>query len=116
MTRKEALTELLDKVKEGVTTTDDTAKAFINDDPNNDDCVGHSVHAMRAYYGSMDAALSLFEAVLPGWGYELSKQPEDLVYVRVWIDISVTFGWSSDTPARALLIATLEALVGMEGR
>lgn len=116
MTRKEALAELLEKVKAGET--------YGNNELVNYDRIMDGFGFLAHYQvmwvisswrdGSMDAALSLFEAVLPGWGYALTKQPEDLVYVRVWIDIAATFGWSYDTPSRALLIAVLEALVAME--
>lgn len=62
----------------------------------------------RAYDGSVDAALSLLEAVLPGWDWEVAKLNGGLtVHAKVGPD-ALEF---SDTPARALLLAILEALI-----
>lgn len=65
--------------------------------------------AYRAYEGSVDAALRLLEAVLPGWTCSLFlfetvfvDNPSKGISVRVMI---------TTTPARALLIAILSALI-----
>lgn len=64
-------------------------------------------NAAEAYHGSLDAALALHEALLPGWsgivsvGCEASVQ-EDLFKLPV-------FNAYSSTPARAWLLAILRA-------
>lgn len=104
MTRKEALQDLLVKVKAGTSEFPQDFNPLGPDWPN----------GIAAYRGSMDAALSLFEAVLPGWvkwdmshgyfGYEcaITNRSEE------------AYSCDKTYPARALLIATIEALVEME--
>lgn len=97
MTRKEALQELKMDAWPG-----DRLHKFLGD--------REVIMAYDAYTGSMDAALSLFEAVLPGWYAEVTT--EGRVYVS---DYSKKLHEvHNDTPSRALLIAILEALAGME--
>ena len=70
-----------------------------------------------AYNGSLDAALALHEAVLPGWEYVITSDTVD-----VWMpsnsgmlcDLSVCQGEIPDKPARAWLIAILRALIAQE--
>ena len=73
-----------------------------------------SIDAWKAYNGSLDAAKALHEAVLPGWDYGLYTR-------RTTCDVAVTvtppgfqgpYIWiNSHIPARAWLLAILEALI-----
>lgn len=65
---------------------------------------------MRAYNGSLDAAVTLLEALLPEaiWGRSLDGS--------MWVSLSAktvtVYGFylgNSDSPARSLLLATLQA-------
>ena len=70
--------------------------------------------AYDAYCGSMDAALSLFEAVLPGWWFTVTNG-HGPAYSQVGLPgVGVHTGLTENTPSRALLIAILEALVALE--
>lgn len=69
--------------------------------------------AFNAFDGSMDAALSLFDAVLPGWEWQVRNtgaciefDPVGGGYVEIYADHNM--------PARALLIAILKALISLE--
>lgn len=104
MTRKEALQELLVKVKAG----DDAPFHGFADIDLDVFTQGFIDDVQRAFHGSMDAALSLLEAVLPGWIW--GRDEWGLMYVGGSGDGVDSAG----NPARALLIAILEALVGME--
>jgi hypothetical protein len=106
--RKEALTELLAQAKAGEWHNDRTTWLFGNDWPN--------VHG--AFYGSLDAAKALHEAVLPDWRvthafglvsgevakFNLTHNKKPSTYVSA----------KSDSPARAWLIAILTALIEEE--
>ncbi|MGB0410168.1 MAG: hypothetical protein ACPGFA_01160 [Pikeienuella sp.] len=74
---------------------------------------------------STDAALSLLAAVLPGWTWliragGIGDQPahREMFFANIWRGVSPNEGgepfeaWS-ETPARALLIAALKALVAI---
>jgi len=62
----------------------------------------------KAYSGSIDAAVALFGALLPGWSHLLSKYD-----AQVWHgDFFEVIEAQSTTPARALLLATLVAYRG----
>ena len=97
--RKDALTELLDKVKAGKWHNDGTTWLFGNDWPN--------VHG--AFYGSLDAARALHDAVLPGWGWSVSD-----CMAKVSCDYRIQSGHDDHNPARAWLIAILNALIADE--
>lgn len=123
MTRKEALQELLVKVKAGggdwITVMEDSLDAVMFDT------------FIDAYHGSLDAALSLLEAVLPGLPVQITDATQDYLGSVGWaakvnwphMEYKPTFTATgpfahvgyADTPSRALLIAILEALVEMEG-
>lgn len=62
---------------------------------------------VRAYHGSLDAALALHEALLPGW--EWGRAPG--VGRAFWVRGKDGFIWSNDymPPARAWLLAILRA-------
>jgi uncharacterized protein (DUF2267 family) len=67
-----------------------------------------------AFRGSLDAALALMKAVLPGWDYRIERHDADhfaLVFRSGWMDDHVD-DWEINpvSTARALLIAVLKAL------
>jgi hypothetical protein len=68
------------------------------------------VDAWGAYHGSLDAALRLHEALLPGSWYQISHWPmPNMTLVRVG-----SFEGRDDIPARAWLLAILRALAKRE--
>lgn len=69
------------------------------------------VSAAEAFYGSLDASKALHEAVLPEWGWTI--QAMGLCYVH---SDEGEYCGSSDNPARAWLLAILEALIAMEDK
>jgi len=118
MTRKEALTELLEKVKAGEwTETGDSDDMWLkwHDAMSPREWKRYNELSKASFYGSMDAALSLFEAVLPGWG--------GCVWTGGAGDWAATVSIAPlgkprsqhsgkcTTPSCALLMAILEALV-----
>ena len=115
MGRLNALKELAAKVAAGTADHEAGALAFINDDPDDGDCVNRAIWAQQAYQGSLDAALALHNAVLPGWFW--SRQG---FVMQVTNDHT---GWGNgiygrarndDNPARAWLLAVLRALIAQE--
>ena len=84
--------------------------------------------ALHAYKGSTDAALALLGAVLPETEYRLHHFPGKKVTATLWGTHKGRDGmrwhdfkdgsWNADapTPARALLLATLSALIEQEAR
>jgi hypothetical protein len=113
MTRLEALKELAKKVEAGETLT-----IFGRSDP----CgLGRArMHLVTAYQGSLDAALALHEAVLPGWFVRgLTQRGHDIWHATIWPELSIVgredmvIGKSA-TPARALLLADIRALIAQE--
>lgn len=108
MNRKKALEELLAKVRVG--------------EGQNDGCMFRAfgdkwTHCFDAYYGSLDAAKALHEAVLPEWEYGVTKnieQPDGpCAFVAEW-GSEIQFLSCSTNPARAWLVAILEALISLE--
>lgn len=80
--------------------------------------------ALEAFDGSLDAALRLHEALLPGASqYSIVTDPTCLC-VKVawwpkWLSGGVEIqgeGWDEGNPARAWLLAILRALKAQEGR
>ena len=71
---------------------------------------GLCVEAEGAFAGSLDAALRLHEALLPGWDYciDYVQRVKPLVYVQD--DGGPTHDGEAETPARAWLLAILRAL------
>ena len=109
--RKQALMDLRDKVKAGnfsnmnILTACDLAQLGGHD----------KVSAYRAYHGSLDAAKALHEAVLPGWVYGISFDS----YGELYAFVSDGIVFETDEvyniePARAWLLAILEALIAQE--
>ena len=78
---------------------------------------GKSWLAYNAWQGSLDAAVAFLEAVLPGWVYVVantSPYKDDHSICAVFPrseDPEKSFEAEADTPARALLLATLDALI-----
>lgn len=115
MTKLEALIQLRDNVKAG-------GKSYW---PGNDfhfamggknyEYMGKTPGALecdRSYHGSLDAAKALHEAVLPGY----------FVNMRFWtssptmanVEVGNDYEGHAATPARAWLLAILEALISQE--
>lgn len=71
--------------------------------------------AVAAFNGSVDAAVELVEAALPGWSLEVRKNGFGNAQAAVWnpnVSLDRDFRATHKTcPARALLIATLNAKV-----
>jgi len=121
MTRLQALTELRDKVKAGgFDAPPSSARApYFNDFMNIADMAlplgvtGICALAWRAYHQhSLDAAKALHEAVLPGWEWHLGPSKAKIYPYNG----SPLKSWSgmADNPARAWLLAILEALIARE--
>lgn len=127
MTRLEAIDDLLEKVK--------TEKVRVSGDFENVWPKRHehwdqdpAAHASAAYLGSTDAAIELCEAVLPDFTWLIrGADREDYALHQGKFLANIWNGngnpntgqahypvWS-DTPARALLLAILEALKAQEG-
>lgn len=107
-----ALTELRAKVANG------TAKPFSifnKYDTTWEPLYPNARDASNAYFGSLDAAKSLHEAVLPGWEWRLRDNR-----AWVWTGVLVYGGEEVETaefcglPARAWLLAILDALIAKE--
>jgi len=133
--RKQALTDLLEKVKADEFTPKPggpTMNAYQEFSASAEKALPQDVRAIdllayRAYNGSLDAAKALHEAMLPKTAYDLSHWPNG----RYHVCLTGTHGragggrWhgrndvrsdgTADCPARAWLIAVLRALVEMEG-
>lgn len=118
MTNQDALKALLAKVKAGTVRTD-SKKAKWRDCDFEQVGYGYRVNAniAKAYNGSVDAALRLKNAVLPGWAWAIRQNTTfDKFHGYVtppWADEDTYHfdGGFTDSPARALLIAILEALI-----
>ena len=73
------------------------------------------VSAFRAYNGSLDAAVSLHEAVLPGWSWSTVTDAHN----KQWFFVGDNVDYETDEiyhkiSARALLIADIQALIAKE--
>ena len=107
MTRRDALTELRDKVKAGEWSFNLSATAF---PPEHAYAKCTFMFADEAFGGSLDAAKALHEAVLPGWVWGKNQH-------GIWVSKSINqvgYYGSSDNPARAWLLAILGALIAKE--
>ena len=71
---------------------------------------------VRAYNGSLDAALFLIDAVLPEWFWCRYADGTFYLEQKVWPVGSNCLGVSAnhEIPSRALLLAILDALIAME--
>jgi hypothetical protein len=102
MTRKEALIALRAAVKAGHCSTHLALSAIPK----------WSSVVMASFDGSLDAARALHEAVLPGWWWQVTVGVHHTT-AKVQGDImSGQYAEAdADTPARAWLLAILEALI-----
>ena len=126
MTKLDALIQLRDKVKAGAFTPEPggplmpSYRAFttLSEISLPQDVRALDVLAYDAYKGSLDAAKALHESVLPGWEWGVTcnaEQPNGpAAFVAEWGDYQNGFEAMSDTPARAWLLAILEALISQE--
>lgn len=120
MDKLEALTALRDKVKRGVDTADDHAAAFPSESAGGH-CTWHDSYNASTN-GSLDAAKALHAAVLPEWMWAGSNAGSDgdkplfmvAKVVNGTADERDTFEAGAENPARAWLLAILEALIEME--
>jgi len=107
MGRKQALIDLRDKVNAGECYPKDILSVF----PHYVGDCGQWAHDAY-FHGSLDAAKALHKAVLPGWEADISLMSgEVLVYEVVRVD---GFLASGESPARAWLLAILEAVIAQE--
>ena len=112
-----ALITLRDKVKAGDTPNQDEFRAVFGwhtDGRHQLAAIACEASDLRA----MGAALALKDAVLPGWAWSVKTLATD--NVQAWTDSAYGLrqmgyiGTTRDNPARALLLAILEALIAME--
>ncbi len=75
---------------------------------------GLCVEADNAYEGSLDAALALHEAVLPGWEWHLG--PSNAKIYPYNGNPGKSWSGMADTPARAWLLAIISALIAQEAK
>ncbi len=106
MTRKEALIELRDKV---------TAGNWLErrlTGLSQSDLSEHASEFIRAYHGSLDAAKALQDAMLPKCVWSIRRS---YFGYEVWlINDDINSHGCDNNPARAWLIAILEALIAQE--
>jgi hypothetical protein len=114
-THKEALIELRDKVWAGGISVIG-ASSFSALNGARGVYVDHQASdAMRAYNGSLDAAKALHEAVLPGWFPGISQNIHFGDWYA-WVQTKTLHHDARDQdPARAWLLAILEALIAKAG-
>ena len=106
MTHKQNLETLLTKVKVGeIGAGLNTSECF----PITDTALDNAMNAVDAFYGSMDAALSLLDAVLPEWTYYIE---------RGFACVGSTLDHCSTNPvtSRALLISIIKTLIAETGK
>lgn len=95
----QARTDLLAKVKAG-TAHGGSVYAIVGID---------AAKGLAAFHGSLDAAKALHEAVLPKWWWKVvSPDPH---FVQVGFPNVGIYSGTSQSPARAWLIAIIEALI-----
>ena len=107
----DALDKLIEAVEAGTADKDDHYAAFPTA------MKGEHYHAWSAFNGSLDAALALHEALLPGCNqYSIVTDPTCLCVKVAWWPDGLSAdkccygeGWSEDSPSRAWLLAILRA-------
>jgi hypothetical protein len=110
MTKADALIELREKVAAGLDTAHHHAAAFPSESAYGH-CTWHDSHRASTR-GSLDAAKALHDAMLPGWRARIDIGRR----YRAWV-ISPENQKNdnyADTPARAWLLASLDALIEQE--
>jgi hypothetical protein len=110
--RKQALEALRDKVKAGA----DAPFCEMTDDQINQFASREMILVQSAYHGSLDAAKALHDAVLPGWHFNVATEANRqgfyaTVIPKQW---GKSFVACSENPARAWLLAILNALIEQE--
>jgi hypothetical protein len=113
MTRLEALRGLYDAVKGGKFDATDTRPARFNAFANAVEAASDQIPilpAWDAYKGSVDAALALIAATLPGWRWSLWA----IGGASIWNDVRRVFSVDHANPATALLLACIAALIAIE--
>lgn len=110
----DALRALRDAVKAGTANTDHLCEVWPADDLN---AWRLNCHAWQANAGSLDAAHALHKAVLPNALVSSADQDSARRWYFTLSDISGAFlsHEGADTPARAWLLAILEALIAQQG-
>jgi len=111
--RKEALEALLAKVKAGTLPAPRDFRAVFEVPMQDMEYTVRPDLARRAYGGSLDAALALHEAVLPGWDFAAGREGTLNGAIVVCPPTDEKFEHESHDapPARALLTAILKALI-----
>ena len=100
--RKDALQELLAKVEAGNCSNNGIMFGVFGDE---------WLECFDAYNGSLDAALALHDAVLPGWAWCLESDDQAILSCRE-DHTEIYAQWTSRAnPARGWLIAILKALI-----
>lgn len=108
-TKLEALDRLIEAVEAGSITHHDL-DAFIpalGVDGDNTPPLRLVDMALRAYNGSVDAAISTHESLVPWWGWFLDDAPSATLYKIQGGDL-ILHEVEADTPARSLLLADLK--------
>lgn len=120
-----ALDKLIEAVEAGTAGAVDFCAAFPSSMKYEDSI--SALDAALAYKGSLDAALALHEALLPGWTVRLcafTPHGNSAPHVHVFkmrqteddpIMSGNSSGYSGDTPARAWLLAILRAYRSTQG-
>lgn len=73
------------------------------------DTMWQAVHVLAAFDDNMNAALLLRDELLPGWWWRAGCGNRQSPCASVWTDGVSEYRAEADTPARALLLATLMA-------
>ena len=105
MSKLQALTALRDAISGSAISTDLIQEAF--------DEQWEQVTCLAAFDGSLDAAKSLHEAVLPGYGWLVQDMRLTDAFGAVVFE-NALYEVRNTAPARAWLLAILEALIQME--
>lgn len=108
---KKKLIELRDKVKAG----EDFKMGEIPDSLQSDDW---GMTFAAAYNGSLDASRALHDAVLPGYGWAVTDRSARIWVINSGFSVAATapVPVTYNNPARAWLIAILEALISEDGQ
>ncbi|MDE4274749.1 hypothetical protein PXK58_08940 [Phaeobacter gallaeciensis] len=107
MTRLEALKELAKKVEAGEFPASVADSAF----DSGPDVTHHLAKAQTAFFGSLDAAKALHEAVLPGWDWRVQDMGRPAAVLAKGENVIECRG---NTPASAWLSAILQTLIAQE--
>lgn len=105
----QALRELRKRVEAGEWPAD-----FLAIDSNSDLAKVTTATMYGAFSGSLDAAMALHEAVLPGWVME-SVHLHGEVAIKRRRPLDTAYGYADGNPARAWLLAILAALIQEAG-